>query len=500
MTTTSTMPAPRTKSKFTCQSESRDAQRCHLRWFARWPLALQTGDENPPQRIGSIGHAVLSSDALWSISPSAHAVDMDLARRDSAVTEAHRRGWFARDTDEPDWFKGEYQRGLAGACLIDANVARGTPVRLPDGTPLIEHRLKVTWDRLMAIVPPSMFAAFDRIATALARLGRLGIEGQPDIAHRLHGYAFEHLGADVLDGSTLVYLDDYKFRQKPNLGGALGKADLTTIDPQGAFYSVLLRASGAIGLDEPVAFRQINAYAGRWLTVDDFVDERQRVQASGARGTLTLDSGLPSRDVERMGAMVTPEVWAEAHRVLANLRHDDRRAQHEVRLHHHRQAVADYATFKAENPKSRKQPPREPSPPDRLTATEEADARAFVADLAVRPLYQVQTCSLDPGACLELVRDMLAAVLSAENEHASGLPPARTFDPHPRGPCVRPYGCDLLSPCKASLGSGNAVATLQDFAERANLRRSLTVLPSGVGDDPADAATAPRAVDAEDVA
>lgn len=52
---------------------------------------------------------------------------------------------------------------------------------------------------------------------------------------------------------------------------------------------------------------------------------------------------------------------------------------------------------------------------------------------------------------------------------------------------MRPYGCDLLGPCKASLGSGNAVATLQDFAERANMRRTLTVLPNGVGDDPADA-------------
>jgi len=480
MTTTFTTPVPRTKSEFISQSESRDAQRCHLRWFARWPLALQTGDESPPQRIGSIGHAVLASVALGR-SPD--------DRRGDVLAEADKRNWFPVDADEPDWFEGEYQRGLAGARLIDANVARGAPVRLPDGTPLIEHRLKVTWGQLMAIVPPSMFRQFEMLTDGLWRAYRAGIEGQPDIAHRLH--AVGHPGAEW--GALVTFLDDYKFRQKPDLGGALGKSDLTTIDPQGAFYSVLLRASGAIGLDEPVAFRQINAYAGRWLTVDDFVDERVRVQASGARGTLTLDSGLPSRDVERMGAMVTPEVWAEAHRVLANLRHDDRRAQHEVRLHMHRQALTDYAVFKAENPKSRKQPPREPNPPDRLTTTEEADARAFVSDLAVRPLYQVQTCSLDPGACLELVRDMLAAVLSAELEHASGLPPARTFDPHPRGPCVRPYGCDLLGPCKASLGSGNAVATLQDFAERANMRRALTVLPSGVGDDPADA---PDALDA----
>lgn len=497
MTTTSSAPAPRTKSEYISQSESRDAQRCHLRWFARWPLALQTGDESPPQRIGSIGHAcldVMARGSLTGIAPTSG----DCWR--ATLTEAGRRNWFDVDAgaDEPAWLNEEYQRGLAGARLIDANVPRGAPVRLPDGTPLIEHRLKVAWGELMAIVPPSMFTAFDRIITGLARLKRSGIEGQPDIAHRLIGdeckvNRFTGFRVVTFTGFSTVTIDDYKFRQKPDLGGALGEADLTTIDPQGAFYSVLLRASGAIGLDEPVAFRQINAYAGRWLTVDDFVDERVRVQASGARGTLTLDSGLPSRDVERMGAMVTPEVWAEAHRVLANLRHDDRRAQHEVRLHHHRQALADYAVFKAENPKSRKQPPREPSPPDRLTANEEADARAFVADLAVRPLHQVQTCSLDPSACLELVRDMLAAVLSAEQERAAGLPPARTFDPHPRGPCVRPHGCDLLGPCKASLGSGNAVATLQDFAARAEMRRSLTVIPSGVGDDPADVEEAQEA-------
>jgi hypothetical protein len=472
-------PHLRGKSEFISQSECRNAQRCHLRWFARWPLALQTGDESPPQRIGSIGHAVLASMTLGDIGPYLHRV--------AAVDEAYKRGWFGKADIEPDWFEGEFLRGYQGATLIDAHVPRGAPVRLPGGTPLIEHRLKVTWGELMAIVPSPMFAAFERIGNGLARLGgRSGIEGQPDLAHRATFSLSDLFGDDIRGGVTATYIDDYKFRQKPDLGGALGKPDVTTVDPQGAFYSVLLRASGAIGPDEPVAFRQINAYAGRWLTVDDFVDERVRVQASGARGRLTLDSGLPSRDVERMEAMVTPETWAEAHRVLANLRHDDRRAQHEARLHMHRQALADYAAFKAENPKTRRQPPREPAPPDRLTATEEADARAFVADLAARPLYQVQTCSLDPGACLELVRDMLAAVLSAETELANRLPPARTFDPHPRGPCVRPYGCDLLGPCKASLGSGNAVATLQDFAERANMRRSLTVLPSGVGDDPAD--------------
>ena len=488
-----TPTVPRTKSEYISQSESRDAQRCHLRWFARWPLALQSGDESPPQRIGSIGHAVLASMTRGRATYEHMSAVLD---------EAHKRNWFTPGDDAPEWFAGEFRRGLEGAALVDALVPRGVPVRLPDGTPLVEHRLRVTWGDLGRVLSCDVdddgcpvglmagsFEAWSRIMRQLAALRRLGIEGQPDLVNRVPLHADIDAGTAIVHvpvGRTVV-IDDYKFRQKPDLGGALGRPDVTTIDPQGAFYSVLLRASGAVGPDDSVSFRQINAYAGPWLTVDDFVEERRRVQASGARGRLTLDSGLPSRDVDRMEAMVTPDVWAEAFRVLANLRHDDRRAQHEHRLALHRQTLAEYAVFKAENPKSRRQPPKAPDEPERLTAAEEQAARAFVADLAERPLVQVQTCSLDPGACLELVRDMLAAVLSAQNELASGLPPARTFDPHPRGPCMRPYGCDLSAPCQASLGSGNAEATLRDHAEQAHLRRSLAVLPAGVGDDPADA-------------
>ena len=488
MTTIAVRPPPappRGKSEYISQSECRDAQRCHLRWFARWPLALQNAEESPPQRIGSIGHACLA--AMSTACLSGETTD-DKALRSESICEGHRRNWFAarsEDDDWLDWFETEFERGLAGARLIDANVPRGAPVRTPDGTPLIEHRLRVTWERLLAIVPLAMLESFQRITAGLRRLGgRSGIEGQPDLAHRLAQDGSDLFGSQ---DHPVTYLDDYKFRQKPDLGGALGKADLTTIDPQGAFYSVLLRASGAVGPDEPVAFRQINAYAGPWLTVEDFVEERRRVQASGARGKLTLDSGLPSCDVGRMEAMVTPGVWSEAHRVLVNLRHDDRRAQHEYRLAQHRQALVDFERFKLENPKSRKQPPRTPTEPDRTSAAEDQAARAFVADLANRPLHQVQTCSLDPDACLELVRDMLAAVLSAETEIAARLPPARSFDPHPRGPCVRPYGCDLLAPCKASLGSNNAETTLRDHAEQARLRRSLAVLPTDIGDDPSEA-------------
>ena len=488
--------SPRGKSEYVSQSEGRDAQRCHLRWFSRWPLALQNAEDSPPQRIGSIGHACLEGMTMGALGGAA-ATDDDL--RAATLVEAKRRKWF--DVDDvadfdsaPGWFEAEYQRGLGGARLIDANVARGAPVRLPCGTPLVEHRMRAVWADLVAAERTvrgqgwQAAGALARIAEGLARLGRLGIEGQPDVVHRMQrrdDYGYEY-GPGTLDPFTTVFVDDYKLRQKPDLGGSLGHPDVTTTDPQGAYYYALLLATGAAGFDERVVFRQINAYAGPWLTVEDFVDERRRVQASGARGRLTIDSGLPSRDVDRMEAMVTPEVWAEAHRVLANLRHDDRRAQHEHRLALHRLDLAAHEEFKRANPKSRKQPPRAPAEPERLTAAEEQAARAFVVDLSARPLYQVQTCSLDPGACFELVRDMLAAVLSAELEHASGLPPARHFDPHPRGSCIRPYGCDLSGPCRATMASGNAESTLRDLAEQAATRRSLAVLPSGVGDDPAD--------------
>lgn len=470
------------RSECISQSETKDAQKCHLRWYAKWCLGYRSDGEGPPQRIGSIGHAVLGSMAQGNMAPHLN--------RQAALVDAHRRGWFAQGDFEPEWFDGEYVRGLRGAALVRHEVSFGKPV-VHDRAPLVEHRLRATWGGVLGLhgrgavagpgagvpVPWRGYYGSDleSWATLIRRLrlrGRIGIEGQPDLVHRARRTADVDDHVDEL----VVHVDDYKFRQKPDLGGALGRPDVTAVDPQGAYYSVLLRACGAVGPDEPVVFRQINAYAGPWLSVEDFVEERRRCLATGARGRLTVESGLPSRDVDRMGAMVEPDVWAEAHRVLAGMRHDERLAA----WNH---AVADHGRFIAANPRSRRQPPR---PPERLTESESADARRFLEDLARRPLVQVQTCSLDPGACLELVRDMLAAVLAAEEEVAAGLPPARTYDPHPRGACVRPFGCDVSVPCQASLGGGNAVAVLREHAEQGRARVALRVLPDGVGDDPPD--------------
>lgn len=481
MTTHPPIDTPRRKSEYISQSECSDAHRCHLRWFGRWPLALMNEVESTPQRIGSIGHAVLASMGRGDKHSFLH--------REAALAEAYKRRWFAPDVVEPDWFEDEYLRAYRGAAVVDDEVPRGAPVRLPCGTPLIEHRLRVGWLELISGMAFSSSVlgctAFSQLTYQLRKMGRLGIEGQMDFVHRVNIYGDGTTLCSRVPYGQMVTIDDYKFRQKPDLGGALGRPDVSTVDPQGAFYAVLLLASGAVGPDEQLAFRQINTYAGPWLTVDDFVEERRRVQASGARGRLTVDGGLPSRDLDRMEAMVSPEVWGEAFRVLANMRHDERRAVHDGRMHQHRQDLAEYEAMLAANPKSRKKPPRAPDPPDRVTAAEEQAARAFVADLGRRPLHQVQTFSLGRDACLELVRDMLAAVLSAEREMADGLPPARSWDSHPRGPCVRPYGCDLAQPCRATLGSGNAAETLRELAATRRAHASLTVLPAGVGGDPA---------------
>lgn len=441
------------KSQYISQSECKSTK-CGLRWYGQWHMGLRAASsDGPAQRIGSMAHA---------ISATAYA----LSRREQEIAAeavAHEnltRKWWEPEAGEPDWLDDELARATMGAETMAANVERGEALLLADdnGTVLIEHRMRADWESLLRV------GLDPRIVNRLLDVGRAGIEGQPDMVHRM---------ADGAVGPLAVFVDDYKFRQKPDLGGTLGRPDSQVIDPQGAFYEVLLRAAGVVR-DEPVVFRQVNTYAGKWLTVDDFVDDQHRAQRTGGHGTITIDSGLPARDFKRLGAMVDADVWAEAHRVLANLRHDARMETHGRRL-------AEHAAHAAANPKSRRKPP---VAPDRLTAAEEYDARRFIDELRNHPLVQEQRCPLDHQACLEVVRDMLASVLALETMVEAGITPGRNLDPHPRGDCMRPYGCDLRGPCLASLGSNNAAEVFRAHAEDGRLR--LAVLPSGVGDDPAD--------------
>lgn len=439
-----------TKSPFISQSECKSTK-CGLRWFGQWHLGLRAASsDGPAQRIGSMAHAI--SATAYALGCSGGG-EQDIAA-EAVARENETRKWWDPEAGEPDWLDDELACATLGATTMARYTARGTPVRIDDdnGTVLIEHRMHADWESLLRV------GLDPRIVNRLWRLGRAGIEGQMDMVHRMDG---------------VVYVDDYKFRQRPDLGGTLGRPDSQVVDPQGAFYEVLLRAAGVVR-DEPVVFRQVNTYAGKWLTVDDFVDDQHRAQRTGGRGTITIDSGLPARDFKRLGAMVDADVWAEAHRILANLRHDARMETHGRRL-------AEHAAHAAANPKSRRKPP---VAPDRLTAAEEYDARRFIDELRNHPLVQEQRCPLDHQACLEVVRDMLASVLAMETMVEAGITPGRNLDPHPRGDCMRPYGCDLRGPCLASLGSNNAAEVFRAHAEDGRLR--LAVLPDGVGDDPAE--------------
>lgn len=431
-------PSP-AKSPFISQSESKAAQKCGLRWLGQWHMAYRpAGAEGPAARIGSMGHAIAAA-----CNHDLNRLDDEMVERAIAKENAKRQ-WWDPARGEPEWLDGERQQAIVGVRRLLCGVTLGSPARLADGIPLVEHRLKVQWDHLIN-------TGLDRsVADKLRALGRLGIEGQPDLVHLC-----------LQAGRDATFVDDFKFRQKPDLGGTFGKPDTSRFpDPQGAFYEVLLRAAGVVR-DESAVFRLVNAYAGPWLTADDFIDEDDACARNPEmRRRLTCNDSLPSADLKRLDAMVTPEAWGEAFRVLADRRYQRR--------------LSDYNNRPA---KSRAKPPV------RVTDSENWDACRFLEYLRDRPLIQEQVCPLDHSACLEVVRDMLAAVLAQETLVAAGVVPGRSLDPHPRSDCMRQWGCDLARPCQSAIGSGNAAEVFRAHAEDGRLR--LRVLDGqDVGDDP----------------
>ncbi len=115
---------------------------------------------------------------------------------------------------------------------------------------------------------------------------------------------------------------DFKFRQSPDLGGA-GEPDESAIpDKQAAWYLALLHSAGlrpAGGLE----FWQVNAYAGRMLTVEDFLRIAEGGAESEEEAAMITDRGLPTRDYNRYKearAFVTAEVWGAAFEALADRR------------------------------------------------------------------------------------------------------------------------------------------------------------------------------------
>lgn len=413
--------------RFLSQSEGGDWLACGVRAYSRWVLGLRdSGDESPRQQVGSIGHAILADRA---------AARHRGVRRDPAAAagaEAARRRW-------PNGWVDGLSQAEAAADLVARDMGLDDACLVPDlysctGGPLAEVRLHAPWGKVAWAFKdgPTMSRGWSDVTHCSAVMRRFdGIEGQPDLVYLPDGPG----------GVTAIV--DYKFRQRPDLGGAgePGGASLLP-DRQGAWYLTILRA---LGMQSPggFEFRQVNVYAGVWLTVDDFMDA---ASGRGARDLVTTHD-LPTRDLSRMGdagGMVTAEVWSEAHRLLAQRRHDLRQS---------------VASRDAAGRKFRSQP--------MLSAAEEADARRMVETLRAHRPVVVRRVRADPQVCREVVRDVIVGVEGPLSLALRGVTPARHLQTYPGSPCVRQWGCPVSVPCQSSLGTNSVADALQQAAEDA---------------------------------
>ncbi len=412
------------------QSECRNAQDCGAEWLAKWHVGLRhASPEGSAQRIGSLGHACLGAHVIAML--TGQPADFYAAM----LAESRKRHYLGAEGDwsdaSQDLIDHAHLAQQAAHTLIasdDFSVRHPASSPLdPMRRPLIEQRLHAGWEMLRSgaglVLPDAMLATFRKDGR------RLGMEGTPDIVH------YEDDSPDAP-----IFLDDYKMRTRPVDSV---QADNNIADPQGAFYKVLL---AALQVDDggrrDVVFRQINVYAGRWMTLEDFIDDGS---------PFVIATGLPTRNDKALPGMVSPEVWGQAWRIL-----EERR----------RAATAS-------NAKGARLP----------TVNEEHDARRFLDDLSRRKAVQVSHWRLDHSVCLEVVRDMLGAVASRLANLDAGLVPGRNLRTWPGSPCTRPFGCDVRGPCLASLGSDNLVATFRDHKEVTNLR-----VATEVGEHDADGA------------
>jgi len=410
------------------QSECGTALGCGLQWFATWSLGFRPKyPENLPQRVGSMGHAILNNRV--------NAVYYDRPARpgDAADAEREKRGW-------GDWtpeLEGEFALAeQASNTLADAiNLDSLTPI-IHNGAPLAEVRLQVPWSQLASA------NAGAKIIDGLHRLTAAydGIEGQPDI-----GLLMPH-GVNMGLTRTCV---DFKMRQRPDLGGT--DEDSAIPDPQGAFYKILLAAAG-VPIDE---FKQVNVYAGPWLSLDDFMaDGSPYVRADG----------LPSRDLGKLGAMVKASVWADAWRLLV----ERKRVAHSLR------------------PVKLSKKTGEPLKGQEWEAPDDWDARQFIRHLETYPLVAVRSFRLDMSVCCDVVRDMLGAVDAHLGALAKGVTPSRHLRNYPTSPCVKRYGCPVQDACRASLGTGNAERVMREQADAGALTRRdyapIGIIPARVSE------------------
>jgi hypothetical protein len=382
---------------------------------------MKDGDaEGPAQIAGSIGHAILADRmrARWSSSVT-HALD---AARDEADKREWSDGWtqyFVRAHHAADL--------LADALRLD-HIAVAPNLYTDEGGPLCEVRVKAAWkDVASTAFRHVAWPWLSDIPAVAARFA--GMEGAMDIVTFPGGPA---------DPAAII---DYKFRTKPDLGGAA--TPTTTPGRQSSWYLTLLRALGfrpAGGVE----FWEANVYAGEYLTRDQIITAgRMPNSATQTASAFIVKGGLPSCDMSRYadaGYMITADDWAEAHRVLANERHTRR--------------VSDWR-FAGGKGKC----------PDLLTAHEREQANKFIADLRAWKPVEIRKVRADPAVCAEVVRDLIVGVEGPLAVSMRGLSPARHLQSHPKGPCERRYGCPIQDPCKASLGTGDVLTALRHSAE-----------------------------------
>lgn len=420
------------------QSEAADWATCPMRAWGRWILGYRPpDDETRPQRIGSIGHALLAERVL------ARHAGREPDYTAAVEREATRRRWqvdtlpdLARALPAADQIAETLR--LDSACLLPdlySTPREGDEPRPPGGRPLAEVRLRATWSALASFMEGRGWC--DLAACNAVRDYYAGIEGQPDLVYLPEG-----------PGGAVV-VPDYKFRQSPDLGGAAADPESTVPDKQASWYLALLHA---VGLRPPsgLEFWQVNAYAGAWLSVDDFLRVAEGGAESEEEAGLVLKSGLPTCDLKRIGKVghVSAETWGEAHRHLTNVRHNRR-----------------LSNWQFGGGKGRA--------PERLTATEEGDALAFLATLRAYEPVVVRRFRADPTVCREVVRDMIVGVDGPLGHVLRGMTPARNLQNYRTSPCVRPYGCALQAPCRASLGTFSIRDTLADLADQGALQSPM---------------------------
>lgn len=414
------------RAEYLSQSEVNDRTACGLKGHARWDLGHRPqSDEWFGQRVGSIGHALLHERA------SARFDQRDESQSAALEVEIEKRGWEC-DVSE------EYFLAQPAVDAIDeaytSKVALLPNLYTDDGGAFAEVRLRFAWSKYGDFFvdngqPSTGWNDIARCRNAMRRY--LGVEGQPDLVCLPEG-----------PGGP-VDIVDYKFRQSVDLGGAGDETGPSLPDRQGSWYLALVHAAGlrpAAGVN----FVQVNAYAGRWLTVDDFV----RIARGGARSEqeaeLVVGNGLPTRDTKRYSeakCAVSADVYAEALRVLATMR---------------QRARIDGGT-KVDLKKAK----------DLYTIAEREGADRFLADLRAQRAVVVVKKRADPIVCREVVRDMIVGVEQALAGIERGVVPARNLQTFRGSPCTRPHGCSAQSLCLASLGTFNVAESLKSSAEMA---------------------------------